>query len=469
MNNLTENIIWAEVAKILHQLGKFNLEGLGILTAARVSAHLDYASGKFVPEHMGVTFLESDVMFDESQISELAKILKSNRSEISSLLSQNIARLKEQLTQQNQVEIPLFGTFKGKEGFIVFKPSESLLFITDSFGLTPIHLKAGRVEPKLTLPPVEKKVSLTEPVSVTVSPEIKETKAEAPVKRITIEQVEKESTERHESADALRQSALTQLKELLEQAQISAPKETKKHINSFAMVATVLTIILLVNVVIFLNKNPLKPISDEISKVNMGGTVSESLEVAVSEPKASEANYSNSSQIVEEASNENNYAAVLKSFEGLNFAKAPYAISLQSELSAIENTASIDDLAQTEVKEEHTNSEIENVESIAASKEIGSNKTTVIEDVPLLIARAEVNQVNPGYYVIAGVFGVEANGAKLVKELHKQGIKSAKLFKPLRYKYHLVMFNYFTDKTKAYEAQAQYANINSEAWIYEAR
>jgi CRISPR/Cas system-associated protein Cas7 (RAMP superfamily) len=86
-----------------------------------------------------------------------------------------------------------------------------------------------------------------------------------------------------------------------------------------------------------------------------------------------------------------------------------------------------------------------------------------------MVARAAVNNIDVGFYVIAGVFSIEENANKYKQELKTLGYIYANTMKPLKFRHHMVYFQKFSNREDALESIEVFSKVNEDAWIYEAR
>lgn len=402
------------------------IAALGNFTTEYQSSSFDPVANSYLPPTTKIRFTENNNQVDNGFESIVAKHYQISNSQAKEVIAVHVGSIKEILRTNETAYIELFGTFKGKPGFIVFKAEVGSQHHKQSFGLTPVRCKN---QPIVT-------------------------------KKITIEKTE--TPGKDENADELRLKSLQELKKLLENAQQEQPEATKAKSNKlFPVIATVLTLVLLVNVVILLYKNPFSVQQHEqVATMDMGGQLLNN--------KTKEATTTNEKTENKKYNITTDYTLTIKNLAAFYTQRDEFSTILPEE-NAVENPIAEPEIINNEepVKEDLVNA----LPILSQNAAIGSNKivTKTKTDVKVMVARAAINNIEAGFYVIAGVFGVEENAAKYKHELKKLGHNYANTMKPAKFKHHMVYFQKFTNRDDAFESIEVFSKTNEDAWIYEAR
>lgn len=327
-----------------------------------------------------------------------------------------------ELLANGKLNIEGFGIFNlGSDQQINFKQQEADYFNADSFGLVKIHFAANLNK----------------------------------IKRIV---VEKPGIETQEDKDLthMRESALRELKVLLDQAKISESARPVKASKIFPVVATVLTLILLVNLGLFLFKSPVSPLAEQVSKMDMLGKSAEILDSQTSTKTVSTAQPFKAEPIIIEPVAVVNFDS-LNVHIASNLRKGEYNFDSSSYVDPIDLSLPPGPVFTEPVKEESSVSDpkTETVESAKAPVEI--------------ITPISENTILSGYYLIGGAFKGIKSAQKLQNELIELGHKDAHIIKPENNKNYLVAYQRFESlqeakmmKTKTQEEE------NWDVWIFTA-
>lgn len=414
----------------IYQLNKFGevcIPGIGKLFAEKTPARLDPIANVYLPPAKQIVFTESNKLDYIEFLNRFSKYTKINAVEAKSIYNACLDNYKLNINQDAECTIENFGTFKGKPGFIVFKPDTNLLLLKSSFGLKAIKCKTNSNQ----------------------------------TKKIAID---KKSNEDLGDLNQVRLNALAELKQLLDSAHVTEATENKKSNKLFPIIATVLTLVLLINLFLLLNKNTLKPIQEAISQFDMSGNIGKAIQDSNLHKKS---NISVSIPTTINTQNTNTDSVIAHIGSAINN-KKPFTIFVEPNASdtVIEATQIIDPIIENKAE----NLSVEKLPAITNNKEIGSNnKIALPADVPNITAHKKEKNIAEGFYVVAGVFDFKTNAEELKSILQKRGFTNAKVLKPKNYKYNLVIYNKYNTKDEALFLQAEITANHAEAWIYEAK
>jgi nucleoid DNA-binding protein len=402
------------------------ITGLGKFTPQYQSSSFDPVANSYLPPGIKIQFTENETEVDNGFEFILAKYYQISNSEAKEIIAENVASIKERLKVSDTANIELFGTFSGKPGFVVFKAEVGSQQNMHSFGLTPVRCKN---QPIVT-------------------------------KKITIEKTD--SKDREENADELRLKSLQELKKLLENAQLEQNENAKaKSSRLFPVIATVLTLVLLINVVILLYKNPFSVQQHEqVATMDMGGQLLNN--------KTKETAITNQKTEVKQKDKSTDYTFNIKNLAAFYTQRDTFSTTLFEELVTENQSVEPETINNNEQLSEDLVNALPVLRQNAA---IGSNKisTKTKKDAKVMVARAAVNNIDVGFYVIAGVFSIEENANKYKQELKTLGYIYANTMKPLKFRHHMVYFQKFSNREDALESIEVFSKVNEDAWIYEAR
>ncbi len=395
------------------------LAGVGRFVCEEVDYIVDPVAKIISPCMKKINFSQGDFITTPAFIDFLAA--HSQLNEISNRIESLGLSLRSAILPGKRLEIDGFGYFKFNVlGELDFEPLREVSIEKASFGLKPIHFAANLLK----------------------------------VKRLEFSAEEDED----EALVQMRESALKELKVMLDHAKISESTTVKKSNNLFPVIATALTLILLVNLGLFLYSGPVENIKSQVAKMDISGQT-----VEVIEKNARETLNTVKPVIIEPSSSTINYSE-LTNHIGLSLKKDSFYFDSTSYL-AIE-------LVQTETLEASPAATLD-VNEALPSLESGISPTATsisIEDTELevLKANAEQNLIPKGFYVIAGAFKSEDNAANQVQNLRSKGYKQSITLKPETYPFHLAAF---ARKSKMGQAQKLADNLKADGkmvWIYAA-
>ncbi len=339
--------------------------------------------------------------------------------------------LRAAILPGKRFEIEGFGYFKFNIlGELDFEPTKNLSFEKSSFGLDAVHFAANLHK----------------------------------VKRMDVSLEEEEDA----ALSQMRESALKELKVMLDQAKISESVNERKSSKLFPVITTVLILILLVNLGLYLYSGPVDHLKTQVATMGVFGktgeviesTVSESLKVDSILPE--EKPISKESIVLEDLTQLPMHVALTFHKDSFYFDSIDYCVYdlVQTEITKVEPQSII-------VQENHTNEVIKQKEVVSQKIE---SQPLLIEDEEIEIVNvdASINNISTGFYVIAGAFKEEDNAKNLTLKLRKNSYKDAVSVKPEQYPFHLVAYVKKVSLDKAKTAAEQLKLSGKNVWIYAA-
>ena len=243
--NINSSKIWPIIIHYLHKHNELCLAGLGRFAAEINEFHVDPVSKKIFPASRKIYFQQGEFENSAEFLAFADQLNKTNQEVFVDKLAQFAEVLQGEVKELKRLEIEHFGTFKlNVMGELDFESTKSDLFDENSFGLKPVHFAANLLK----------------------------------TKRIIVEQ---EDDKEEEELTQLRESSLKELKILLDQARIAESSKEQKSSKIFPIVATVLTIILLVNLGFFLFNGPVDEIKNQISQMSFFGNTAEIIDTQI--------------------------------------------------------------------------------------------------------------------------------------------------------------------------------------------
>ena len=340
--------------------------------------------------------------------------------------------LRAAILPGKRFEIDGFGYFKFNVlGELDFEPIKNLSFEKSSFGLDTVHFAANLHK----------------------------------VKRMDVSLEEEEDA----ALSQMRESALKELKVMLDQAKISESVNERKSSKLFPVITTVLILILLVNLGLYLYSGPVDHLKTQVATMGVFGktgeviesTVSESLKVDSILPE--EKPISKESIKLEDLTQLPMHVALTFHKDSFYFDSLDYSVFelVQTEITKAEpQTIKVQENFKNEVV-------IKQKEEVTRKVEI---QPLLIEDEEIEIVNvdASVNNISTGFYVIAGAFKEEDNAKNLTVKLRKNSFKDAVSVKPEQYPFHLVAYVKKVSLDKAKSAAEQIKLSGKNVWIYAA-
>jgi hypothetical protein len=296
----------------------------------------------------------------------------------------------------------------------------------------------------------------------------------------------------------MRQSALKDLKLLLDNARISESNQSQKSTKAFPILASVLTLILFINLALFLYKGPVDTLKNQISQMNVFGNPSnildsQKIENHKQEPvnvevlaKESEIIIDEPVEIIESKSNEAEKVALSEqNLELANSLVGEVAGAASIGRYMFKGTFEFDssiysmDVILLEPLEAQINNSVDKnlytsntsdklITEKAKSVNIEKNNTSIeIPELPYIVnVEAQINDIGTGFYVIAGAFKIEANAINYRKSLVNNGDSEAVIIKPSRYPYYLVSYRKNESLNNALKQYNLKEKIDPSIWVY---
>lgn len=399
------------------------LAGIGRFVCEEVEYIVDPVAKLISPCMKKVNFSQGDFITSPAFIDFLSA--HSEINDVSEKLESFPMALKASILPGKRLEIDGFGYFKFNVlGELDFEPLREVSIEKASFGLKPIHFAANLVK----------------------------------VKRLEVSTEEEED----EALVQMRESALKELKVMLDQAKITESSTVKKSNNLFPLIATALTLILLVNLGLFLYSGPIDNIKSQVAKMDIFGQTGEVIEKSVRET-LNTAKPAKSEALLVPAITTINYLD-LTNHIGLSLQRDSFYFDSTSYTEPI--------LVQADSVTKNSEVILNNNEAVSPlESEVLPTATSIsIEDTEMEVikANAEHNLIPKGFYVIAGAFKGEDNAANLVQSLRSNGYKESVTVKPETYPFHLAAF---ARKSKMGQAQKLADKLKADGktvWIYAA-
>jgi nucleoid DNA-binding protein len=467
-----EQHIWDLIRHYLHKHTELCLLDFGRFAAQSNDFSVDPIAKKISPAQKRIYFQAGTFTHTPEFLLFSETILPGTSDEIVHNLNQFILRFKAELQQKKRIEIEDLGVFKfNVMGEIDFESVQSDPFLDNTFGLKPIHFAANLLK----------------------------------TKRIVVETPEEEDAALIE----MRESALKELKVLLDNARVAESNQVQKSNKVFPIVATVLTLILLLNLALFLYKGPVDELKQQISQMNIFGNAAnllDSQQLEITAPNTVEIPNQVEPKSVtpavtpkEEAKTEPAIVEAPEKPEVLETTEAPKPSVVESKLETVKEVSGaaaigkylikgsfefdstiysiLPDapaavLVQPEIKTTETTDLANSNKSLEAAMETKSesveDKAEVSNyDLPYMLnVDAQINDIEKGFYVIAGAFKIEANANKYKDQLIKKGNASAIVIKPSKYPYYLVSYQKDKNLNKALSLLEQKEKNHPSIWVY---
>ena len=446
---IKEQHIWRIITHYLHKNKELCLYGLGRFAAQSNAFFVDPMAKKIIPAHKKIHFQPGNFEHSPEFLTFCAHLFTCDEVEIVHNLENFINRFTKLLQVNKRIEIENLGVFKYtiiEE--IEFESTHQDLFFDNTFGLKPVHFAANLLK----------------------------------TKRIVVETPEEEDLALVE----MRESALKELKVLLDNARISESSQPQKNSKAFPIIASVLTLILLANLALFLYKGPVDGLKQQISEMNIAGNATaliDSQQTAtttnlVQQPKTETADLTHAvkkDSIIPEFAVNDNTRATIGSFMNrgnFEFDSMLYTpvIEQSSEIippTEVSQAQEIEEELARLPKEPEPNKLVING---SKSKQITEPTIAEKSDLPYMVnVEANLNNIEEGYYVVAGAFKVAENAKKYRDQLLNAGNTSALVFKPSKYPYYLVSFKKNNNLTNALEQLKSKESDYPSIWIYAAQ
>ncbi|MCG9881444.1 MAG: hypothetical protein MH472_12670 [Bacteroidia bacterium] len=464
--------IWDLIKHYLHKHTELCLEEFGRFAAQSNEFSVDPIAKKIIPAQKKIYFQVGNFENTPEFIQFVSEVLNISSEEIVNILHSFWKKFKLELQTLKRVEIEGLGLFKfNVMGEIDFESVQTDPFLDETFGLKPIHFAANLLK----------------------------------TKRIVVETVEEEDAALVE----MRETALKELKVLLDQARISESQHNPKSNKLFPIVASVLTLILLINLALFLYKGPVDGIKQQISQMNIfenPAAILDTQQKSVPEPKPELAPQEHTAvqsespvaaepqvQAVPSAKEENTPLPVEVPAEKEISNAEPITVETSSSAALIgrfmtKGNYELDSTWYLPAVAEPSIINAEPAASVSVQPEITTTVNTTTEpkieaeekavstteeskeidyDMPYMVnVDAQINDVERGFYVIAGAFKIEANAQRFKEKLIKAGDTSALVIKPSRYPYYLVSYQKNNNLNKALNLYEKREKAHPSIWVY---
>ena len=406
----------------LRQNHSCSLAGFGDFQVHAVSSQVDPIAQLFHPMNLELVFTEGANSTSSNFIDFCANVWQVNYSDAKNRIESQIKEAHQFLSNEGSFSIENLGVFtKLTNSSIHFKLDAENWKTGISFGLPDLRFQAGANK----------------------------------VKTITVDRTANPGD--IEEISQAREQALKELRQMLDQANIVESGKANKKIGAFPIIATVLTVILLINVILFLKKNPTSAIQTEIAKMDMASETGNLIKDSVNPIEKSDL----VEVKIEESPKVFNPGFAIKRAE-FEFDSNQYFPIIN--LNVIPDINAVNQQLKEEVRPEETiETEPENLPLEKPAPVIKSNSTPVISNIK------ENNSNTIGAYsLVAGAFKSKANANKLERELKEQGYKNAKVLKPKNHIYFLVFYESFSNRADAMKMQSKLESNGEEPWIFEA-
>ncbi|MFY8021354.1 MAG: SPOR domain-containing protein [Bacteroidia bacterium] len=400
-----------------------SIAGFGDFQVHAVSSQVDPIAQLIHPMNLELVFTEGSNISSSNFIDFCAHVWQMNFADAKSKIDQQVKEAHLYLSNEGSFSIENLGIFtKTAQSGIHFKLDAENWTSGISFGLPDLRFQAAANK----------------------------------VKTITVDRTAQPGD--MEEISLAREQALKELRQMLDQANIAESGKTNKKIGAFPIIATVLTVILLINVILFLKKNPTSAIQSEIAKMDMASETGSLIKDSV-EPVGK----SNLVEVQVESKD--------KIFNpGFAIRKAEFDFDSNQyfpiiNLNVIPDINSVNEQLKEESSIDETTPEVTEPLVIEQASPIVKNNNSA----PVISKITENNTNKIGAYsLVAGAFKSQVNARKLERELKAQGFKNAQVLKPKNHIYFLVFYESFSNRADAMKKQAQLEVNGEEPWIFEA-
>ncbi len=407
----------------LRQNHSCSIAGFGDFQVHAVSSQVDPIAQLIHPMNLELVFTEGSNISSSNFIDFCAHVWQMNFADAKSKIDQQVKEAHLYLSNEGSFSIENLGIFtKTAQSGIHFKLDAENWTSGISFGLPDLRFQAAANK----------------------------------VKTITVDRTAQPGD--MEEISLAREQALKELRQMLDQANIAESGKTNKKIGAFPIIATVLTVILLINVILFLKKNPTSAIQSEIAKMDMASETGSLIKDSV-EPVGK----SNLVEVQVESKD--------KIFNpGFAIRKAEFDFDSNQyfpiiNLNVIPDINSVNEQLKEESSIDETTPEVTEPLVIEQASPIVKNNNSA----PVISKITENNTNKIGAYsLVAGAFKSQVNARKLERELKAQGFKNAQVLKPKNHIYFLVFYESFSNRADAMKKQAQLEVNGEEPWIFEA-
>jgi hypothetical protein len=431
------------VAHYLRQSNACCIAGFGIFRLEKQSSHIDPIAQKFQPMELTPIFTQGNYETSTNFVSYCSSVWGLSFNEANQKIKLQLELSSQELLNKGLLFISELGQFsQGQNGIIQFEVAKETWSAASAFGLTGIRFIQETQQPK----------------------------------KILVDRTAKPGE--HEDIEETRENALRELKQMLEDAGVDNNFETennKPKSKVFPILATVLTLILLINVVLFLQKNPQAAKQTEIAKMDMAAALSDEIDSSIENKKTSELNpvnenlqTNNSPQIANNLLFNPGFAIIKNEFEFdstsyfnqfdlLQLAK-PEELKIKPEIS---NTYPVIEPKKGAV------SNVEKAEDFASnSLEINpEKKQTLVNENAERLTHVQ-NEKSISYHLIVGAFGNLENAQKLQNEFNEKGFKEVQLIPAKKKGMTLVSLQTVSSEAEASDLKATLESQGIESWVF---
>lgn len=420
--NISDLHIAKSISHYLHNHNELCIEGLGRFSGEEVSFLVDPVAKFIYPANRKLNFAVDNSSTTEDFLLFLEKVcLIHNPKEKLISFTQS---LKQDLQANRKLELEGLGFFKlNVMGEVDFEPYRQESYEASTFGLKPVHFAANLLK----------------------------------VKRIEIQKEEEDP-----EVTQMRESALKELKVLLDQVKVTEHAKAKKKSNLFPVVATVLTAVLLINLGFFLFNGPIEDLSKQVAKTNVMGKTGDVLEKAMAEviDSAQGDTQNHISNNISGKLEEVDYTVVSEKI-GLCYKRDTFNFDSLSYTQVLTIEAVQDSVVAAPVSSD-------NATVNAVNDEVVESVEPVIGDPEIYHADAAENGIEKGFYIVKGAFKNSKNAANEVVVLRKSGYKSAIWIKPEKYPYHLTAIERSETLNRALDKSEKLMAKGQKVWIFAA-
>ena len=429
------------VAHYLRQNNACCIAGFGIFRLEKQSSHIDPIAQKFQPMELIPIFSQGNYETSTNFVSYCASVWGLSFNEANHKIKLQLELSNQELLNKGLLTISELGQFsQGQNSVIQFEVAKDNWSAASAFGLTGIRFIQEIQQPK----------------------------------KILVDRTAKPGE--HENIEETRENALRELKQMLEDAGVDNSFETengKPKSKVFPILATVLTLILLINVVLFLQKNPQATKQTEIAKMNLAAELTADNDSSLENPIKSELNpvieNSNPKIVTQETSNllfnpgfaiskyefEFDSTAYFSQFDLLQLAK-PEEIKITP---AISNTEPVFEPKKVAIVNP---SKTEKIATNSLELDTNFEKTAIKEQAEPLPLVQKFNS----YHLIVGAFGNYENAQKLLNELNEKGFKEVQLIPAKKKGMTLVSLQTVSTETEASDLKETLASQGIESWVF---
>lgn len=427
-----EKKFWTYVIHYLHKHNELCLADFGRFATQVSDFSVDPVAKKITPQRKRIYFQTGEFGNSSDFLTFITTISNDNPAQLVDNLASFVASVKSQLKLESKITIEDFGTFRmNVMGELEFDSNQTLFFDDESFGLRPIHFAANLLK----------------------------------TKRIVVEQAEEEEQELVQ----MRESALKELKVLLDNARVAESSEHTKKSKAFPIIATILTLVLLINLGFFLFKGPVAQIKQQISQMNILGKTGEILDSQASESLTVKPASPHVTVITKEEAtlvpqNSDSLITHIGQYLGRqNFELDSFNYSLV-QTEKIEDKILVQDIVEKPTAEPVTL--VPQYEPIANPVEVIDPSVDYYNSPNMVNVDAQENGIDKGFYVIAGAFKSEENANRMRAKMVKKGDTSAVVFKPSSYPYYLVSYQKSKTLNQALNLLEKKDDANPAIWVY---